>query len=381
MTSIPRPRRSRRLGATSASPPQIHFDNPGALDAFVHKPDGLAAGAAGAALVVVLHGCTQSGPAYARDAGWIELADREGFVVLAPGQARANNPNLCFNWYSRDHADADGREVRSILAMITATIQASDLDPRRVYVTGLSAGGAMAFALACHHPQVFAGVGIIAGLPSGCADSLPEALALMKGRHPPAGDRSSSTVTLAPGQAPVLSVWHGQADPIVVPSNADAIAAQWADLTGLTRQAGKTETSGKVSRSIWTHADGSLAMEVKRIAGFGHATPLATQGPEGLGRSAPHMVECGVSSTLELARSWGLARQTAAPRSSRSRDRGEAESRVLESPPTSVAADTAGLGERDAGPGLRSDIMATLQGRVPSSVQDLIDRSLRQAGL
>lgn len=375
--SEPRARRSDRP-APSALPP---FDNPGALEAFVHRPANLRPGAG---LVVVLHGCTQAGPSFARDAGWIDLADREGFVVLAPSQTRANNPNLCFNWYEPACAGENGTEVRSILAMIEAAIETHGLDRRRVYVTGLSAGGAMAFALVCHHPQVFAGAGIIAGLPADQARSLQEALALMKGRL--ASRRApASSVSLSRSQAPTVSVWHGDADRIVVPGNAAAIAGQWIERTGLPEASTRTERSGGVTKSVWCHADGAVALEVRRMAGFGHALPLDVGGPDGLGRAAPHMVDCGLSSTRELARGWGLATDgvtasirvedwVPAPASETHAPAGGPHGAFQGHDGRSGAADNP-VGS------LREDIVSGLSPHVPAGVRDLIDRSLRNAGL
>ena len=115
--------------------------NPGALKARVHIPSGLPRGAP---LVVVLHGCTQNAAGYDAAAGWSRLADRHGFALLFPEQSRANNPNLCFNWYEPGDAARGHGEAASIAAMVEAMIERHGLDRSRLFVTGLSAGGAMA---------------------------------------------------------------------------------------------------------------------------------------------------------------------------------------------------------------------------------------------
>lgn len=340
-----------------------------ALERFVHRPPTTRPGAA---LVVALHGCTQSAHGYARDAGWLDLADREGFVVLAPGQTRAGNPNLCFNWFTEHHGGAGGEEVLAILSMIDDLIASDGLDRARVFVTGLSAGGALAFALLTHHPQVFAGGGVIAGLPAGEARNMGEALARMRGQATIRKSRGRTQVALAPGQAPRLSIWQGTADPVVSPINADRIADQWIDLSGLAATPTRAERNGTRRREVWTDPTGSAVLEVNRLTGFGHATPLATGGPDGVGRAAPHMVECGHSSTRQLAQFWGL----------------------VDAPPSEIRDWTADLTRSDDtgtsaptseqvsfGAGLRGDIVAGLDARVPNGVRDLIDRTLRQAGL
>src|SRR4051794_39120999 len=158
-------------------------DNPGELMMFSHVPENLAAGAP---LVVILHGCGQSAAAYDRGAGWSTLADRYGFAVLAPEQNRAKHINGCFNWFLAGDTTRGGGEAASIRQMIAHMIAAHRLDPSRVYVTGLSAGGGMTSAMLAAYPEVFAGGAIIAGLPYGAAGSVQEALGTM--RQPP--DRS-----------------------------------------------------------------------------------------------------------------------------------------------------------------------------------------------
>ncbi len=340
----------------------------GTLDRFVHRPAVLPARPA---LVVVLHGCTQTARGYARDAGWLELADREGFVVLAPEQTRAGNANLCFNWFTDQHGGAEGEEVLAILAMIDDLIASDGLDPSRVFATGLSAGGAMAFALLIHHPQVFAGGGVIAGLPAGVAKTTAQALALMRGQSPAGASIPRPQVTLAPGQAPRLSIWHGTADHIVAPVNADAIAAQWMDLAGLTADPNRSERDGTRRRQVWTDTSGSPALEINRLIGFGHATPLSTGGAQGLGHAAPHLVDCGHSSTRELAVFWGLIDACAHASSAW----------TLDVVPPAPSARPDGSASSPLTFGLRNDIVSGLPPQVPDRVRDLIDRTLRQAGL
>ena len=145
-------------------------DNPGALRGRFYVPAGMKSGAP---LVVVLHGCTQSAAVYDQGSGWSHLADRHGFALLFPEQQRANNMNLCFNWYQPGDAARDQGEAASIRAMVAQMVKTHSLDPARVYVTGLSAGGAMTSVMLAAYPDVFAAGAIIAGLPFGCGDFRP----------------------------------------------------------------------------------------------------------------------------------------------------------------------------------------------------------------
>src|SRR3984957_15437188 len=142
--------------------------NPGSLRARIYVPTSLTKDAP---LVVVLHGCTQTAAAYDHGSGWSQLAEREGFALLFPEQQRVNNPNLCFNWFVPGDIRRDGGEALSIGQMIGAVVATYRLDRSRIFVTGLSAGGAMASAMLATYPELFAGGAIIAGLPYGGAST------------------------------------------------------------------------------------------------------------------------------------------------------------------------------------------------------------------
>lgn len=128
--------------------------NPGALRMFTCAPPELSVRPA---LIVALHGCAQTAAGYSVGGGWTTLAGRYGFAVVLPQQ-----PGTCFNWFD---PDAAAREARSIGQMTETAIAAFGVDPRRVFVTGLSAGGAMTSLMLATRPDLFAGGAIIAGLP------------------------------------------------------------------------------------------------------------------------------------------------------------------------------------------------------------------------
>ncbi|WP_038387668.1 PHB depolymerase family esterase, partial [Bradyrhizobium elkanii] len=194
--------------------------NPGDLKMFSFVPAQLARSPA---LVVVLHGCGQTAASYDLGAGWSALAAHYGFALLMPEQQAANNGNTCFNWFNpQDIARGQG-EAASIRQMIAHLVGTHEIDPRRIYVTGLSAGGAMASVMLTTYPDVFAAGAIIAGLPFGVATDLREALhAMMHGSALSAPElgglvRNASTHG---GAWPKISVWHGSADRTVHPGNA-----------------------------------------------------------------------------------------------------------------------------------------------------------------
>lgn len=280
--------------------------NPGALRARFHVPVDLSPGAA---LVVVLHGCTQTAAGYDYGSGWSRLATEEGFAVLFPEQQRVNNPNLCFNWFVPEDIARDRGEVLSIRQMIEAMVTKHGLDRQRIFVTGLSAGGAMAAAMLATYPEVFAGGAIMAGLAYGCASTIPEAFDRMRGHGGPSSSdlqRHLARASLHQGPWPKISVWQGSADNTVAPSNAEAIIAQWQEVHGVRGSPSRKETVDGQMRQVWCDADGNEVMEKYTIAGMGHGTPLQASGGDSLGKAGPFMLDVGVSSTRHVARFWGL---------------------------------------------------------------------------
>jgi poly(hydroxyalkanoate) depolymerase family esterase len=304
--------RARTLSALQpgddlSAPNQSFGPNPGALQMRLHCPDGLGAGAP---LVVVLHGCGQTAGGYAAGAGWLELADRYGFALLCPEQTRANNPNLCFNWFERGDVARDRGEAASIAQMVRFTLAEHRLDPARVFITGLSAGGAMTAAMLATYPELFAAGAVVAGLPFGAACGVQQALAAM--RHIPElsskawGDKVRAAAP-APARWPKVSIWHGEADPTVTPAAGEALARQWCDVHGLTHGVHEATDLHRHAHQSWRRADGEIAVELHRIAGLAHGTPISTEGEDGCGAAAPWILEAGVSSSLHIARFWGLA--------------------------------------------------------------------------
>ena len=295
-------------GAPSLEAVSNFGSNPGALRMWLHVPAALAPQPA---LVVVLHGCGQTPGGYAAGAGWLGLADRHGFAVLCPEQVRANNPNLCFTWFEDADIRRGAGEAESIAQMVGHAIRYRGLDPRRVFVTGLSAGGAMTAVMLAAYPELFAGGAIIAGLPYGAASGVREAMGAMR-RIPamPAkawGDKVREARGSGPPiRWPLVSVWHGDADPTVTPAAADALVSQWCDVHGATEAKAATTAGARHTHTVWRRADGEIAVELHRIAGLGHGTPIAAGGSDGCGAPGPWILEAGVSSSQEIARSWAL---------------------------------------------------------------------------
>jgi poly(hydroxyalkanoate) depolymerase family esterase len=318
-------RRSRKGASAFASPAatrdrlsDLDFrPNPGNLRGRIYVPEGLDGPAP---LVVVLHGCTQDAAVYDHGSGWSTLADRHGFLLLFPEQKRANNPMLCFNWFSGNDSQRGMGEAASIRAMIAAVAKSHQIDPARIFVTGLSAGGAMASVMLATYPETFAAGAILAGVAYGCADNVGEAFDCMGGRsRSDAAELARHVRRASPhkGPWPRVQVWQGSADNIVVPSNADSIVLQWTHLHGLDPEPDRTDRIDGHPRRSWLGTDGAPAVEQYVIAGMAHGVPLDGDGEDPLGAAGAHMLDVGLSSTARIAAFFGIAPEEEARASAR----------------------------------------------------------------
>ena len=281
--------------------------NPGQLRMLTYVPDALPPAAP---LVVVLHGCTQTAASFDKGTGWSTLADRFGFALLLPEQHWSNNPLRCFNWFRPEDTSRNSGEVLSIKQMVDRMIADHRLDHRQVFVTGLSSGGAMTSAMLATYPDVFAGGAILSGVPYRTAEGMQEAFESIfqgRSRRPREWGDLVRSASSHRGPWPKVSVWHGDADAAVKPSNADEIVKQWTDVHGLASKPPIEKTVDGHPHRVWHGADGAHLVESFTIAGMSHGAAVSTgDQPHQCGTAAPFFNDVGISSAHHIARFWGL---------------------------------------------------------------------------
>ncbi|TFW27497.1 extracellular catalytic domain type 1 short-chain-length polyhydroxyalkanoate depolymerase [Massilia horti] len=216
-----------------------------------------------AALVVMLHGCVQDPDDFAAGTQMNALAEEHGFLVVYPAQSPQANATRCWNWFNAIHQQRDQGEP-SIIAGITRDIMARYcVDQARVYVAGMSAGGAMATIMGTLYPDLYAAVGVHSGLPFASAHDLPSALAAMKGDFL----RRSE-----PGHALPIIVFHGDKDTTVHPANGEHLIelARHASID-VAVEPGTVPQGYAYTRTVHQREDGRVHAEHWVIHGAGHA--------------------------------------------------------------------------------------------------------------
>jgi poly(hydroxyalkanoate) depolymerase family esterase len=229
-----------------------------------------------APLIVMLHGCSQDAADFAAGTRLNALADEHGFLVAYPEQSSQANPSRCWNWFKSGDQQRDGGEP-SIIADITRAVAAAhDVDGRRIFVAGMSAGGAMALTMALTHPELYAAAGVHSGIAHGAAGDLPSAFQVMKQGPPPVQPYTRHRAHGAVPHMPAI-VFHGDQDQTVNRRNAEHVLRQvlstGASETHPRRSVHKGGHAGGLAytRYVYRNHDDTVLAEGWSVHGLGHA--------------------------------------------------------------------------------------------------------------
>lgn len=236
----------------------------------LYRPETSPESGARPPLLVMLHGCTQDAAGFARITRMASLAGAQGCWVLFPEQSAEVNRGRCWQWFEPGHQQRGAGEPAILAGMVRKLVREHQLDGQRVFVAGLSAGGAMAVILGRVYPDLFKAVGVCAGMPHGSARNAATAMLAMRGRHGVAGgpDRAGGS----PGKPVRTIVVHGDRDRTVSPRNATAIVDAALDAFGPTTDEQEAGTAGgrNVIRVRYRTESGLVAAEAWTIHGAGH---------------------------------------------------------------------------------------------------------------
>jgi poly(3-hydroxybutyrate) depolymerase len=317
--------------AAALEPVDDFGENPGDLQMYLHQPaeftDHLP-------LVVALHGCRQTAADFDDETGLKALAEEIPFLLLLPEQTEKNMARRCFRWYDTEDNRPGRGESASILAMIDKVIDDEGVDPARVFVLGLSAGGAMTAVLLANYPDRFAGGAIFAGLPFGCnrpagffdviwnwfhyspfaLDGADASYACgIAGFQSPDRDGEAwaefvtQNAETLPEHWPLVSLWQGTRDATVDPDNLTELTEQWTTVQGIDTVADDQEVFDNATREVYRDAAGSPRVETWLLEGFGHAVPIdADSDVDECGVAGGFVLNAKLCAVRRIAAFWGL---------------------------------------------------------------------------
>jgi poly(hydroxyalkanoate) depolymerase family esterase len=286
--------------------------NPGKLQMLWYKPQ---VAEKHMPLVVVLHGCTQTGEDVTSHAGWNKMADSLGFALLYPQTGPFNNISRCFNWFKPEHTTGKAGESASIKNMIDYLINQGEIDSSKVFITGLSAGGAMAVAMLAQFPETFKAGAVFTGAAYGIALNAKDASRAMRGKIQKTPEEWGELVKNQnlnyTGKYPRISVYQGLKDGTVNPENAHQIVSQWAFLHQAKQIAndGLCANNKNVACSAWANSKGETVVKLYLFANLGHAISIdpGTEINRG-GKVGRYFKDTGFHSTWQCVQDFGLTK-------------------------------------------------------------------------
>ncbi|WP_372769113.1 PHB depolymerase family esterase [Lutibacter sp.] len=284
--------------------------NKGNLEMYVYKPIN---NDMEVPLVIVLHGCVQTANEIADQSGWSTLAASNNFMVIYPQQKVENNLNKCFNWYENTDISKKDGESETIKEMIQYAIQNFDIDTSKIFITGISAGGAMTNILLANYPDLFKSGSVLAGIPFQAANDLATAYAAMQGNVEKTNEEWVAAISENnpnyDGKYPEVVIFHGIDDPFVNIKNAEIIEMQWKGIHKIvTKPIIVSEFNGNRDITKTTYFKNNCPIIVKyEINNLGHAMAVdpGTEKQQG-GNVARFALDKNFHSTYWTAKFFGL---------------------------------------------------------------------------
>ena len=286
--------------------------NPGALNMYDYVPSGITSPAA---LVIAMHGCTQTASEYALQSGWNKLANLHKFYVVYPEQVVANNSSKCFNWFDTTDTNKNHGEALSIKQMVDHMITTYSIDSSAIFVTGLSAGAGMTVVMLADYPQLFNKGAVMAGVPYRAATSSLNAFTAMNGGVIKTASQWGALVkTQNPtytGSFPHVAIFHGSSDMTVNIANATELIKQWTNLNNADQTADSTNNAfdgnSIVQQTIYNDNLNNPVVHYYKVTGMGHAISLDTGAcPRQGGATATYALDKNFHSTYWAARFFNI---------------------------------------------------------------------------
>jgi poly(hydroxyalkanoate) depolymerase family esterase len=220
-------------------------------------------------LIVMLHGCTQDANDFAAGTQMNRHAERHRCLVAYPVQPREANPSKCWNWFKPDDQHRERGEPSLLAGITREIIAAHNVDPARVYIAGMSAGGAMAAIMIAAYPELYAAAGVHSGLPAGCAHDLPSALAAMKGGQRPGTEHRAKHHSHS-SERPMI-VFHGDADATVHIANATRLLRGFDTRPDIGNEARRSNAGGRAYSVAQLVSRNGIDAELWTLHGAAHA--------------------------------------------------------------------------------------------------------------
>lgn len=286
--------------------------NPGNLRLFAHTPKDVKSKKP---LVVVIHGCGQNANEAASLSGWNKLADIHDFITIYPQQKILNNPNLCFNWFNANDVSKGSGECESIYEMIKHVQRKYHIDSTKIFVTGLSAGGAMSTVMMATHPELFNCGAIMAGGAYKIADDVLESPKVMLGKKN-ISDKEMIDKVLEQnpgytGKFPKMIIYQGSADPVVSPKSTRYLINQWTGIHNCDTIADLTTNAyagiKAITKKEFQNKKKETVVTFYSIEGLGHKLLIkpGDANNEG-GKKSFFGVDIGYHSTFHVAKEFGI---------------------------------------------------------------------------